>query len=564
MNMLRAKMKIGRKDSSAVQNVENWYYHSVFDSVTDGLIIIDLEDGCVVDANPAACAMHGQTREEFIGLIPKDFIHPGSLHLFREYLQEFRSGRIFDTQALHLHRNSSTFHVEWRGTAFSFRDHPCLLGVLRDVSKRIQAEENLQDRIDTRTREQATLLEISHTLASTLELQPGLILDQLREIIEYTHAALFGLTDSTLTALAVRSGPGSVDQTNGLKKLKELVPFQIRVDGPEILATLFNGHQPLIIPDICSSNPEADFLRSLLTREAAFLLEDACSWMWVPLAVQGQVIGGLGVSHTLRNHFTVHHANLTLSMADQVAITMVNAELYEQARTLATLQERQRLARNLHDAVNQSLFSAGLIAEVLPRLWERNPDEARNSLEDLRRLTRGALAEMRELLAELRPSVLTDSSLGDLLHQLANAFTGRTNITVSVKSAGEHILPPQIQVAFYRICQEALNNIAKHAGASNVDINMHYETGVSPQSGKQETASPIKFTGFPQAAVITSAEMSIHDDGHGFDTEKMAMPGHYGLGMMRERAEDVGAHIIFTSQPGHGSTVSVRWSQEAT
>ncbi len=82
---------------------------------------------------------------------------------------------------------------------------------------------------------------------------------------------------------------------------------------------------------------------------------------------------------------------------------MVNAELYEHAQALAALQERQRLAQNLHDAVNQSLFSAGLIAEVLPRLWDRDQEEARRSLEDLRRLTRGALAEMRALLAELRP-----------------------------------------------------------------------------------------------------------------------------------------------------------------
>ena len=107
---------------------------------------------------------------------------------------------------------------------------------------------------------------------------------------------------------------------------------------------------------------------------------------------------------------------------------MVNAELYGHAQALAVLEERQRLARNLHDAINQSLFSAGLIAEVLPRLWERDQDEARRSLEDLRRLTRGAMAEMRALLAELRPSTLTDADLGDLLRLLGNAFTGRTNI----------------------------------------------------------------------------------------------------------------------------------------
>ena len=96
---------------------------------------------------------------------------------------------------------------------------------------------------------------------------------------------------------------------------------------------------------------------------------------------------------------------------------MVNAELYGNAQALAVLEERQRLARNLHDAVNQSLFSAGLIAEVLPRLWDRDQDLARQSLEDLRRLTRGAMAEMRALLASFS-STLTDADLGDLLRLL--------------------------------------------------------------------------------------------------------------------------------------------------
>ena len=112
--------------------------------------------------------------------------------------------------------------------------------------------------------------------------------------------------------------------------------------------------------------------------------------MWVPLAVRGRIIGGIGVAHEKRNYFTAHQADLALSVANQAAITMINSELYGRAQALAVLEERQRLARNLHDAVNQSLFSAGLFAEVLPRLWDRDQAEARRSLEDLRRLTRGA------------------------------------------------------------------------------------------------------------------------------------------------------------------------------
>ena len=277
----------------------------------------------------------------------------------------------------------------------------------------------------------------------------------------------------------------------------------------------------------------AQFLHSILDDGAAVLLEGMHSWMWVPLAVRGRIIGGMGVAETSRNYFTAHHGDLALSVANQAAITMINSELYGQAQELAVLEERQRLARNLHDAVNQSLFSAGLIAEVLPRLWDRDQAEARRSLEDLRRLTRGAMAEMRALLAELRPSTLTNSDLGDLLRQLGNALEGRTNVPVAVSVSGEFILPPNVQVAFYRVCQEALNNIAKHAKASQVQINLKREEDV--------------------------IELSIHDDGKGFDTEQI-YSGHYGLGMMRERAEAAGALLTVTSQPGHGTELTIRWT----
>jgi two-component system nitrate/nitrite sensor histidine kinase NarX len=282
------------------------------------------------------------------------------------------------------------------------------------------------------------------------------------------------------------------------------------------------------------AEPAAQLLRSLLNDQAAVLLEGVKAWMWVPLAVKDQVIGGIGIARVEPDTFTIHHANLALTMANQAATTLVNAQLYEQAQTLATLQERQRLAQNLHDAVNQSLFSAGLIAEVLPRLWERDPAKGHQSLEDLRRLTRGALAEMRGLLAELRPQVLVDSELGDLLRQLGNAFTGRTNIPVVVTTLGQGALPADVQVAFYRLCQEAFHNIAKHARANQVSIQLEYDAG--------------------------ALELHIRDDGQGFDPEHTPS-GHYGLSMMRERAEAVGMMLSVDSQPGHGTEIAIRWTE---
>lgn len=502
-------------------------YRTIFEAASDGLIIYDIEDDLVVEANPAACVMHGYTRAEFIGLNPAVFILPESHAQFREHVQTITADATIESLVIHKRKDDSLFHAEVRRSAINYRGRPCLLSVIRDVSHRIQTETILSEQVRARLREQATLLAISHTLASTLEFQPGLILDQLREIIEYTHGGLFILEDSTLVTLAVRGTP----------QIEQALPFRIHLEGPEILTALFNGHRPIRIGDISSDTPQAQFLRMLLNDGNAVLLEGILSWMWVPLAVKNRIIGGLGVAHEMRNYFTPHHADLALSVANQAALTIINAELYGHAQELAVLEERQRLARNLHDAVNQSLFSAGLIAEVLPRLWDRDQELARESLEDLRRLTRGAMAEMRALLAELRPSTLTDADLGELLRLLGNAFTGRTNIPISLDMVGQGALPAEVQVAIYRICQEALNNTAKHARAERVEIHL-----------KQEEAS---------------IELSIRDDGLGFDPEQTSS-GHYGISIMRERAEAVSAHLSITSQPGRGTELMIRWAKAPT
>jgi PAS domain S-box-containing protein len=503
---------------------EEQQYRIIFEAASDGMIISDVETGCVVDANPAAVAMHGYTREEFIGLHLTEYIHPDSQRLFSESAKNAQPGGMFDVPAVHLHKDGSSFYVDVRRTAIQFQARPCLLSVVRDVTERINAEHLLHQRVELHTREQSTLLEISQTLASALELKPGLILDQLRVLVEYTHAELFVLEGNAMVALAVR----------GSQRLEETVPFSIRLNGPETLMRLFNEHQPDRIADVWSDEPSAQFLRSLLDDQAELLLNGVQAWMWVPVAVKQRVIGSVGVAHTEQNYFTPHHADLALTVANQAAITLVNAELYEHAQALAALQERQRLAQNLHDAVNQSLFSAGLIADVLPRLWDRDQDQARRSLEDLRRLTRAAQAEMRALLAELRPSALTDTDIGDLLHLLGNALSGRINIPVTVNVAQEVVLPSEVQVAFYRVCQEALNNVAKHAKASRVEIDLRHEG--------------------------TSIELRIRDDGKGFDPEQ-TVSGHYGLGMMRERAEAVGALLTVTSQPDHGTELVMHWTK---
>ncbi len=197
-------------------------YQNIFDSIIDGLIICDLETGNIVKANSAASKMHGYLQNEFIGQPILLIIHPDYQKIFNKNFQAFQSGGLFDIQAKHISRNGSILYAEWHGTALIYQDRPCLVSIIHDITFRIQEEQLLREHVETRTLEQTTLLKISHTLASTLELQPGLILDQLHEIIEYNHGGLFALQDSAIVTLAMRGTP-LLEQSN---------PIHIPVNKP--------------------------------------------------------------------------------------------------------------------------------------------------------------------------------------------------------------------------------------------------------------------------------------------------------------------------------------------
>jgi len=222
-----------------------------------------------------------------------------------------------------------------------------------------------------------------------------------------------------------------------------------------------------------------------------------------------------------------------MTFADQAALAIQNARLRDHAEEAAVLAERNRLARELHDAVTQTLFSASLIADVLPRIWERSPETGEAKLAELRELTRGALAEMRTLLLELRPATLTESSLDELLQQLAAAVTGRSRVQVKVQLEGEEKrpLPPDIQVTFYRIAQEALNNVVKHSGATAVTVTLCF---------------------LPEQVAL-----SVTDNGRGFDPAAASVHS-LGLGIMRERAAKIGADLKVDSTIGLGTKVHVQ------
>ena len=214
-----------------------------------------------------------------------------------------------------------------------------------------------------------------------------------------------------------------------------------------------------------------------------------------------------------------------------VELNAANQLLQQKAALEAVSIERTRLARELHDAVTQTLFSATLIADVLPELWELNLVEGRRRLAELHLLTRGALAEMRALLVELRPNALVEVPLPALLRQLTEAVTGRARINVQLNAVGQRKLPAEAQVALYRIAQEALNNIIKHSHATQAMVTLRLGDTV---------------------------RLTVADNGAGFDPSTITAE-HLGLKIMRERAEAIGAKFSLYSEPGEGAQISVIW-----
>ncbi len=227
------------------------------------------------------------------------------------------------------------------------------------------------------------------------------------------------------------------------------------------------------------------------------LSKDFTSLLSVPIEIRDENYGSLTLYYRKQHNVTEEEISLAKDFSIQAALAIDNARLRMRIQQDAVAEERNRLARELHDSVTQNLFSANLIADTLPIIMKRNPEKGGEGLDELRLLTRGALSEMRSLLLELRPHALEDTPLDYLLRQLAETASGRLRKPVKLDIQGQAFLPTEIRLTFYRIAQEALNNIIKHAEADTIEISLNI--------------TPNKEDGTCQKAVLL-----IKDDGCGF------------------------------------------------
>jgi ligand-binding sensor domain-containing protein/signal transduction histidine kinase len=371
-------------------------------------------------------------------------------------------------------------------------------------------------------REILTILNSNQSLTESLDS----IIRQVMRLMEAQVVILFRCEEDGYPAIIASNLPGTEDRLAVRNNSQSPAGDQSLASLPGWLTLPVLAGRPLQLPHLNGQDSPADIeIRESLYQPYGAILA-------VPLAVNDKVDGGLVLLYNDVRVFSEEEIKMAASFADHAALAIANALLRSQAEEIAVSTERNRLARDLHDAVTQTLFATSLIAEVLPRLWERNPEAGRQKVAEIRELTRGALAEMRTLLMELRPTALEDVPLPDLLQQLSEAFTGRARVPVKLEVDKSIILPPQVKLGFYRITQEAFNNIQKHARATQVEI-----------------------------ALLDSSEnalLSISDDGVGFNPNQ-SLPDHFGLGIMEERAQSIGANFTIETSPGKGTQITVTW-----
>jgi PAS domain S-box-containing protein len=417
-----------------------------------------------------------------------------------------------------------------------------ILGTFTDVNERVTAEEELKrtlSELDERVQRRTTdLVRANESLKREVEDRVRLQAEErqqrayaealrdtaaamsrsydLQEVTEQVLVGVERLVSNDLTAIVLMDDDGGYEVSRYRVAFgynpQDMTMTSGALAGLSVLRILADEPGPIILDD-----PELTF-------------GDAGSVLGACMRVGDQILGYLVVESAISGVFAEGHADRLGAVADQAGAAISNSRLASRASEIAAVEERQRLARDFHDAVNQTLWAAVLTAESL---LADVPEESdlRHRVERLTQLTRGGLAEMRSLLLELRPDDLAQIELDQLIEHLLTALECRRTLDVTVELETV-ALEPEVHLTFYRVAQECLSNIAQHSEATSLAVRL--------------TAGE-------------TTELCVSDNGIGFDVADIPA-GHLGVSIMQERADLVGAKLDVVSEPGQGTTIRL-WTE---
>ena len=405
--------------------------------------------------------------------------------------------------------------------SFSFEDVDLLEAIAAQIGGPIagarlyQESQRLAAQVQQRADQLTVLNTIARTAAATLDQE-----QMLPEIATQIHAG-FGYAQVDLFLLDEESNELVLAAANGFYG-NRIIGYRQHINLG-VLGRALRTSQSQIITNV---NEDPDYLRTTAR-------PDTRSEICVPIEAGGRMLGLLNAESPEIAAFRDEDRAMLETIADILAGSLENLRLYRRAQTAAVLEERNRLARELHDSVSQQLFSMTLTAQAARAQLTRNPDRAAVQLERLQETATAALAEMRALILQLRPPALRDQGLVAALQQHAAILARREGLRIELSVTGDERMARGVEQPLFRIVQEALNNVIKHAHASNVSIGLEFAS--------------------------ERLRVRISDDGRGFDATSTTALGvrHLGLIGMRERAAEIGGMMELQSIPGEGTEVLV-------
>lgn len=489
-------------------------YRAVFEARGDGLVISDLE-GSVVSANPAFCEMHGYRCDEVIGRPAITFVHP-DFHAARErHRAAMLGGRSFTGQVVTRRSDGSDIDVEINETIVDFRGAPHALAVVRDVTERVRIRRLLEQRVQALSRV-ASVLTADQPLDETLRLVCAVVCESTGAVAASVQRRL---PDGTPEILGYHNlDPDYVagllrvaHHADPLPNFQAFLQQETRwVPDAKDTALSLPGYAP--VHDLLRPAP----WRGVLT---------------VPLDEQGRHLGVVNTYYTPDREPSDEERAFVRAVADLAAAAVENDRLFGAARGAAALQERQRLARELHDSVSQALYGIALGARTARTLAERDLQQVIEPIDYVLGLAEAGLEEMRALIFELRPEALASEGLVAALDRQLRALRARHGLEVDSDLGDEPDVDLAVKEVLYRIAQEALHNVVKHARATAVGcVLMRSDVAL---------------------------ELTVTDDGIGFDPSG-EFRGHLGLQSMRERAAGISGELTVDSEPGGGTRIRVR------
>jgi signal transduction histidine kinase len=383
--------------------------------------------------------------------------------------------------------------------------------------------EALEKQVAIRTQHLSTLYQINTVASEPLQLHP--LLDQVLAITleaMKSSAGAIHFLDERAQVLVLAAQRGLPPET--------AVALESLSARDEFWQNLIRSPNPLVLPDLSVQSGIAPQL-------VDFDSHTSRAYIGAPLRAKGQALGLISLFGETILEYTIEDITLFMTIADQVGGLVERARLAQQAELAAVVQERQRLARELHDSVTQLLYSQVLFSGAsLKVLRQGNTSLAEQHLARIEQAAQQALKEMRLLVYELRPSNDLDEGLGNALQRRLDAVEKRSGIDARLVVQGVVELDPIQTLNLFRIAEEALNNTLKHAHASAVQVALRAENG--------------------------SVTLEIIDNGRGFDPADRAQGG-MGLANMRERAAALGGQFELASTAGQGTRVMVRASSGA-